>query len=197
MKHRHLLQLTLVAGLTTSAAGQTAPAGDWPQWHGPDRTNLSREAGLAAQWPASGPPIAWSVGGVGAGYGTVAIKGDRIFVQGSAGGRSVVYTLNQARRGALKSGFCVQCHGDNFVGGPAPELAGPAFATAWNGRTVSDLFDLIRLTMPDDDPGALSREVYADLVAYILAVNKYPAGETEIGIESGPLKLIRIDASKP
>jgi S-disulfanyl-L-cysteine oxidoreductase SoxD len=108
-----------------------------------------------------------------------------------------VYTLNQAKRGALKSGFCVQCHGDGFLGGPAPELAGPAFAAAWGGRTVSDLFDLIRLTMPDDDPGSLSREVYADLVAYILAVNKFPTGNTEIGVEIEPLKLIRIDAAKP
>jgi len=96
MKHRHLLQLILAAGLTTGVAGQTSPAGDWPQWHGPDRTNVSKEAGLIGQWPASGPPVAWSVGGVGAGYGTVAIKDDRIFVQGSAGGRSVIYTLNRA-----------------------------------------------------------------------------------------------------
>ena len=108
-----------------------------------------------------------------------------------------VYTLDQAKRGALMSGLCVSCHGDGFVGGPAPELAGAAFAASWNGRTVSDLFDLIRLTMPDDDPGSLSREVYADLVAYILAVNKYPAGRAEIGIDAGPLKLIRIDAPKP
>src|SRR5262249_57564405 len=34
--------------------------------------------------------------GIGAGYGAVAIKDDRIFVQGAAGGRSVVYTLNRA-----------------------------------------------------------------------------------------------------
>ena len=108
-----------------------------------------------------------------------------------------VYTLDQAKRGALKSGLCVQCHGDGFMGGPAPELAGPSFAAAWNGRTVGDLFDLIRLTMPDDDPGSLSREVYADLVAYVLAVNKYPTGRTEIGVDAGPLKLIRIDATKP
>ena len=118
---------------------------------------------------------------------------------GAGGGpvtRSVwdgVYTLAQARRGALKSGLCVECHGDGFLGGPAPELAGPAFASSWNGRTVGDLFDLIRLTMPDDDPGALSREVYADLVAYILAVNKYPAGATEVGTDSSVLKLIRIE----
>src|SRR5258707_829660 len=96
MKHPHLLQLILVAALTTRAAGQTSPAGDWPQWHGPDRTNVSKESGLAAQWPPSGPPVAWSVGGVGAGYGTVATKDDRIFVQGSAGGRSVIYTLSRA-----------------------------------------------------------------------------------------------------
>jgi hypothetical protein len=108
-----------------------------------------------------------------------------------------VYTLNQAKRGALKSGLCVECHGSGFVGGPAPELADPAFTAAWGGRTVGDLFDLIRLTMPDDDPGSLSREVYADLVAYILAVNKFPTGNTEIPIELEPLKLIRIDAAKP
>ena len=96
MKRRYLIQLILAAALTTSAAGQTSPGGDWPQWHGPDRTNVSKESGLARQWPAAGPPMAWSVGGVGAGYGTVAIKDDRIFVQGSAGGRSVVYALSRA-----------------------------------------------------------------------------------------------------
>jgi mono/diheme cytochrome c family protein len=118
----------------------------------------------------------------------------------AAAGRSVwdgVYTLNQAKRGALKSGLCVQCHGDGFVGGPAPELAGDSFTSKWSGQTIGDLFELIRRTMPDDDPGALSREEYADLVAYILAVNKYPVGTTEISTSAEPLKLIRIDASKP
>src|SRR5437763_10232539 len=79
------------------------------------------------------------------------------------------YTLAQAKRGALKSGLCTSCHGDGFAGGGAPELVGPEFLARWDGRTVGDLFELIRLTMPDDDPGALSREEYADLVAYILA----------------------------
>ena len=105
--------------------------------------------------------------------------------------------MDQAKRGALKSGLCIECHGDGFIGGPAPELAGAAFAASWNGRTVGDLFDLIRLTMPDNEPGSLSREVYVDLVAYILAVNKFPAGQTEISTEIEALKLIRIDASKP
>ena len=108
-----------------------------------------------------------------------------------------VYTSNQAKRGALKSGLCAQCHGDNFEGGPAPQLGGEDFMARWSGRTVGDLFDIIRLTMPDDDPGSLPREQYADLVAYILAVNKLPAGNTEIGTQTEPLKLIRVDASKP
>src|SRR5204863_4104358 len=68
----------------------------WPQWQGPDRTNLSKETGLLKQWPPTGPPVVWSVAGVGAGYGSVAVKDDRIFLQGSAGGRSVVYALNRA-----------------------------------------------------------------------------------------------------
>jgi mono/diheme cytochrome c family protein len=107
------------------------------------------------------------------------------------------YTLNQAKRGALKSGLCSECHGDGFVGGPAPELAGPAFTSKWDGSTVADLFEIVRLRMPDNDPGSLSREEYADLVAYILALNKFPSGNTEIATSVEPLKLIRIDASKP
>ena len=108
-----------------------------------------------------------------------------------------VYTLAQAKRGALKSGLCTSCHGDSFLGGSAPELAGDAFLSRWEGRSVADLFDLIRLTMPDDDPGALAREQYADLIAYILAVNKFPEGRTEIGTAVDPLKTIRILATKP
>ena len=61
-----------------SAGGATA---DWPQWQGPDRTGLSKETGLLQQWPPSGPPAVWSISGLGAGYGSVAVKGDRIFVQ--------------------------------------------------------------------------------------------------------------------
>jgi mono/diheme cytochrome c family protein len=107
-----------------------------------------------------------------------------------------VYTPAQAKRGALKSGLCTSCHGDSFEGLLGPALAGPAFTEKWQGRTVGDLFDLMRLTMPDDAPGSLAREEYADLLAYILAVNKYPSGKTEIGTDAGPLKEIRIEPAR-
>ena len=78
-----------------SAGGATA---DWPQWQGPDRTGLSKETGLLQQWPPSGPPAVWSISGLGAGYGSVAVKGDRIFVQAlhAAERTSTVASLNRA-----------------------------------------------------------------------------------------------------
>jgi len=153
---------------------------------------------------AAGPPLRGSFltaevsGNTGSKLGESGVLGGSSAPQ--APPRSVwdgVYTLDQAKRGALKSGLCTSCHGDGFVGGGSVELAGPEFLSRWEGRTVGDLFDLIRLTMPDDDPGSLPREQYADLVAYILAVNKFPNGSTEIGTSIEPLKQIRILASKP
>jgi len=57
---------------------------------------LSKETGLLKQWPASGPPLVWTVSTLGSGYGSVAVNGDRIFIQGSRGRDSVVFALNRA-----------------------------------------------------------------------------------------------------
>ena len=77
-----------------------APGGgsglDWPQWQGPDRTGLSKETGLLKQWPPAGPPLVWSASNLGAGYGSVAVKGERILLQGSNGRQSLVFSLNRA-----------------------------------------------------------------------------------------------------
>ena len=69
---------------------------DWPQWRGPERNGLSQETGLLKNWPAAGPPIVWSVATLGAGYGSIATKRDRIFVQGAKDRQSVIYALNRA-----------------------------------------------------------------------------------------------------
>jgi outer membrane protein assembly factor BamB len=76
--------------------GQSTSPADWSQWRGPDRAGLSRESGLLKQWPASGPPLVWSVSNLGAGYGSIAVSGDRIFVQGLKGRDSTVSSLNRA-----------------------------------------------------------------------------------------------------
>jgi len=95
-----LASVASLTGQSTPTTPTPATTGDWPQWQGPDRTNLSKETGLLTQWPASGPARIWSISSVGAGYGSVAVAGDRIFVQGAAGtgGRqqSALYVLNRA-----------------------------------------------------------------------------------------------------
>ena len=70
-------------------------AADWPQWQGPDRTRLSKETGLLKAWPGSGPPKVWTATGLGSGFGSIAVAGDRVFLQGMRGGSSVVIALNR------------------------------------------------------------------------------------------------------
>lgn len=77
-------------------ARAAAATGDWPQWRGPERNGISRETGLLKSWPAGGPPQVWTINNLGEGYGSLAIKGDRIFVQGSASSASILFCLNRA-----------------------------------------------------------------------------------------------------
>src|SRR5512132_2229355 len=78
-------------------AGMTAiHAADWHQCQGPDRTRISKETGLLKEWPAAGPAIVWTATGLGSGYGSMAVAGDRVFVQGARGRNSAVIALNRA-----------------------------------------------------------------------------------------------------
>jgi hypothetical protein len=76
--------------------GGAAVAKDWPQWHGPDRRNLAPESGLLKDWKSGPPRTLWSISGIGRGYGSVSIVGDRIYVQGTEDGRSAVFCLGRA-----------------------------------------------------------------------------------------------------
>ena len=105
-----------------------------------------------------------------------------------------VYTQEQANRGkALYSTECASCHGAELTGGEmAPGLAGGEFISGWDGLTVGDLFERIRISMPQDKPGSLGRQQAADIVAYILSFNKAPAGQTELPGDADQLKTVTI-----
>ena len=75
--------------------GQSAST-DWPQWRGAERNGVSRDTGLLRQWPAKGPTLVWSASQLGAGYGSIAVAGDRVFVQGMKNRQSVVTSLDRA-----------------------------------------------------------------------------------------------------
>jgi outer membrane protein assembly factor BamB len=96
VKSRYLFSILLSLALVQVTTGRPEGASDWPQWRGADRTGLSKETGLLKTWPAQGPPAVWTISNLGEGYGSVAIKGDRILVQGAKGSDSVVFCLNRA-----------------------------------------------------------------------------------------------------
>lgn len=110
-----------------------------------------------------------------------------------------VYAEEQSKRGqALYTKECASCHGAELTGGERfPPLAGAEFLASWNGLTVGELFERMRQSMPQDDPGKLSPQENADVLSYILAVNKFPAGKSELDRNTGPLKQIKIEATKP
>ena len=109
-----------------------------------------------------------------------------------------VYTAEQAKRGQAKYNTqCASCHGDTLMGGEsAPPLAGGEFLSTWNGLTVGELFDRTRTTMPQNRPGSLSRETNAEILAYMLGVNRFPAGKAELPQSSEALREIQFDAIK-
>lgn len=96
MKNRLVITLLFILWVTSLTIGQTHSGADWPQWRGPDRTGLSKETGLMKQWPASGPQRVWQISNLGPGYGSLAIKGERIFLQAQVGRQSTAFSLNRA-----------------------------------------------------------------------------------------------------
>lgn len=110
-----------------------------------------------------------------------------------------VYTKEQAARGeALAAAQCVACHGDGLTGvEAAPPLTGDLFSSTWEGVPLSDLADRIRTTMPLDKPGTLSRGQAADLLAYMLALSKMPAGTAALPAETVALGQITYRSYPP
>jgi len=106
-----------------------------------------------------------------------------------------VYSEEQSKRGsALYAKECASCHGTELTGGEsAPPLVGDGFLSNWNGTTVGDLFERIRKSMPQDDPGRLSRQQDADILAFIFGANKFPVGKAELERETEVLKLIKFE----
>jgi len=110
-----------------------------------------------------------------------------------------VYTDAQATRGAaLFDRECAGCHGPNGEGGGmAPALIGAAFTANYDGQTVGDLFERNRTTMPVGREGQLNAQANADITAFMLQVNKFPAGDGELPAQSMALKQIAFVAERP
>jgi mono/diheme cytochrome c family protein len=119
--------------------------------------------------------------------------------QGASSVWDGVYSPAQATRGErVYVDQCLRCHGSSLLGGgDAPALTGPLFAGNWDGVPLSDLFDRIRTTMPQERPGSLSRQDTADVIAYMLKAGGVPAGSAPLATQSLALGQIVFASVRP
>lgn len=110
-----------------------------------------------------------------------------------------VYTTVQAAHGdSVYRQTCVKCHGATLGGTPdGTPLAGHDFLTNWDGLTLGDLYDKILTTMPPDKPKSVAPQDIADVMAFVLAQNQFPAGQTALTPDSTRLRDVKIAQNHP
>ena len=110
-----------------------------------------------------------------------------------------VFTADQAATGkTVFQNKCATCHGAELSGGEmAPALAGSGFLANWQGSSLGDLFTRIHSTMPANDPGSMTNAETAQVLAYILSFNQFPAGAAPLPSDEASLGQIGITDKKP
>ena len=105
-----------------------------------------------------------------------------------------VYSEEQRQRGqVIYFTTCVRCHKAEMTGSQiVPPIIGEPFLSRWSRKTAGDLFEWVRTSMPPFDTERLSRQQSADVLAYILSRNEFPAGEAELAADFDVLRLIRV-----
>jgi len=96
-----------------------------------------------------------------------------------------VYTQAQAEKGQkVFEQYCAACHVKEFY---------QAKFMSWKGQPLSDLYDSMSATMPEDNAGALMLQEYTDVMAYILSILEHPAGEKVLDHNDGSMNAIIIE----
>ena len=87
---------------------------------------------------------------------------------------SGVYTEAQATRGeAAYKNHCSSCHYQT-------EFSGDDFLKRWADKPLWELWDVITTNMPEDEPGSLPDQQYADVISFFLKLNKFPTGGSDL-----------------
>ena len=129
----------------------------------------------------------------------IALAGFALAAQESRTVWDGVYSEEQSMRGeVVYADMCANCHGAELEGiDMSPALSGSTFSSNWNDLSVGDLAERIRISMPADRPGTMTRAQIADVTAFMLKANKFPTGSVELPQEIPFLKQIRILPEKP
>src|SRR5687768_15292388 len=107
-----------------------------------------------------------------------------------------VYSAEQVARGKKSyESQCADCHGDELQGDgkKSPALKGAEFMKAWRNKSVHRLIDVTWRTMPPEEPKTLSKELCADVTAYILAENGYPTGKADLAANAPDLRQLVLE----
>jgi hypothetical protein len=103
-------------------------------------------------------------------------------------GDDALYTTAQARRGeAVYDRVCLECH-------TRAEFRERPFLFAWEGTSVGQVYRYVAENMPDDGPGSLPEASYLDAMAYILEMNGYPAGDSELTADMSRMDSVPFEA---
>ena len=129
--------------------------------------------------------MAW---GLGLAAGVVLSAGAAIAAQKPATSvKAGVYTAAQADRGqALFRSKCASCHAPN-------RFTDDLFYTSFAGKPLWEMFDVISDTMPEDNPGGMKPEEYVDVMAYLLKLNNFATGDTELPTGKDALSAILME----
>ena len=104
------------------------------------------------------------------------------------------YTLAQAQRGsAVFAEHCLSCHGESLMGVDdfVPPISEQEFQEAWEGKSLGALYWYVSNMMPFERAATLTGQQYADVLAYVLFYNGYPAGTEELAVDGAPLGGIK------
>jgi len=91
---RQYIYIMLIGGLIVTSVSYAADQDPfWPQFHGPNRDNLSTEKGLLKKWPEEGPALLWTAKGLGHGYSSISIAAGMIYTAGNIEEDTVITAL--------------------------------------------------------------------------------------------------------
>ena len=89
------IRCLLVGLLCALAIPAQSNSDDWPLFRGPKRTGVSDDKGLLKEWPKDGPAQAWKCEGVGRGFSSVTLSGNRVFTMGDLSDSSYLFAIDR------------------------------------------------------------------------------------------------------
>ena len=115
--------------------------GDWPQFRGPNRDNVSKETGLLKNWPPAGPELLWTARGFGEGYSSVSVAGGKVFTMGTQGNNQAVFARDLQSGDAIWATPCGPAFRQGAGNGPrsTPTIDGDFVYVLGGGGELSCL----------------------------------------------------------